>query len=59
MKDAEPADKGKEEEEMTVAEKVDAEHKEINQEIASVQVQDEVQTTTIAAPITQKEKIDV
>ncbi|GKA42712.1 hypothetical protein Tco_0735372 [Tanacetum coccineum] len=59
MKDAKPADEGKEDEEMTDAEKVDAEHKEINQEVASVQVQDEVQTTTIAAPVTQKEKTDV
>ncbi|GKF72207.1 hypothetical protein Tco_0208321, partial [Tanacetum coccineum] len=58
MKDAEPADEGKEDEEMTDAEKVDAEHKEINQEIVSVYVQDEVQTTTTAAPVTQTEKTD-
>ncbi|GJR04052.1 hypothetical protein Tco_0527036 [Tanacetum coccineum] len=59
MKDAEPADEGKEDEEMTDAEMVDAEHKEINQEVTSVHVQDEVQTTTTAALVTQKEKTDV
>ncbi|GJZ65274.1 hypothetical protein Tco_0621970 [Tanacetum coccineum] len=50
---------GKEDEEITDAEKVDAEHKEINQEVASAQVQDEVHTTTIIALTTQKEKTDV
>ncbi|GJX12964.1 hypothetical protein Tco_0204722 [Tanacetum coccineum] len=59
MKDAEPADEGKEDEEMTDAKKVDADHKEINQEIVSVQVQDEVQTTTTAATVMQTEKTDV
>nr|GEW38316.1 hypothetical protein [Tanacetum cinerariifolium] len=38
MKDAEPIDEGKEDEEMTDAEKVETEHKEIIQEVASAQV---------------------
>ncbi|GKB42287.1 hypothetical protein Tco_0887229 [Tanacetum coccineum] len=60
MKDAaEPADEGKGDEKMTDAEKVDVEHEEINQDVVSAQVQDEVQTTTTAAPTTQKEKVDV
>ncbi|GKC02754.1 hypothetical protein Tco_0994364 [Tanacetum coccineum] len=50
---------GKEDKEITDAEKVDAEHKEINQEVASAQVQDEVHTKTIIALTTQKEKTDV
>ncbi|GKE30233.1 hypothetical protein Tco_1445617 [Tanacetum coccineum] len=41
---------------MTDAEKVDAERKEINQEVASAKVQDEVHTTTTNTPATQKEK---
>ncbi|GJY89432.1 hypothetical protein Tco_0504628 [Tanacetum coccineum] len=68
MKDVELADEGKGDEEMTGAaqvnventqEKVDAEHEEINQEVESAQVQDEVQATTTAAFATQKEKNDV
>ncbi|GJX34095.1 hypothetical protein Tco_0245652 [Tanacetum coccineum] len=58
MKDVEPADESKEDEEMTDAEKVENDHKEINQEVASAQVQDEVPTTTITAPATQKEKTE-
>ncbi|GKC80174.1 hypothetical protein Tco_1130948 [Tanacetum coccineum] len=58
MKDAEPANEGKVDREMTDTEKVDAKHEEINQEVASAKVQDEVQATTSAAPTTQKEKTD-
>ncbi|GJZ07761.1 hypothetical protein Tco_0542044 [Tanacetum coccineum] len=57
MKDAEHDDKDKGDEEMTDAEKVETEHKEINQEVASAQVQDEVPTTTIVAPVTQKKRL--
>nr|GFD59552.1 hypothetical protein [Tanacetum cinerariifolium] len=46
MKDFEPTNEGKGDEEMTYAEKVDVEHEKINQEVASAQVQDEVQATT-------------
>ncbi|GKB40636.1 hypothetical protein Tco_0885578 [Tanacetum coccineum] len=52
MKDDEPADKDKGDEEMTDVEKIKTKHKEINQEVASAQVQDEVPTTTTAAPVT-------
>ncbi|GJT30151.1 hypothetical protein Tco_0910426 [Tanacetum coccineum] len=50
LKDAEPADEGKGDEEMADAKKVNAEHDEVNQEDASAQVQDEAQETTTAAP---------
>nr|GEW10260.1 hypothetical protein [Tanacetum cinerariifolium] len=59
MKDVEPTNEGKGDEEMTDAEKVDVEHEKINQEVASAQVQDEVQATTTTALATQKEKTDV
>ncbi|GJV85666.1 hypothetical protein Tco_1525564 [Tanacetum coccineum] len=41
-----------------IQEEVDAEHVEVNQEVASAKIQDEAQATTIAAPATQKEKTD-
>ncbi|GJU49712.1 hypothetical protein Tco_1219267 [Tanacetum coccineum] len=50
LKDAELADEGKGDEEMTDAEKVNVEHEEVNQEDASTQVQDEAQVTITAAP---------
>ncbi|GJY59207.1 hypothetical protein Tco_0459099, partial [Tanacetum coccineum] len=51
LKDAEPADEGKGDEEITDAEKVNAEHeKGVNQEDTGSQVQDEAQATTTAAP---------
>ncbi|GKA68806.1 hypothetical protein Tco_0768723, partial [Tanacetum coccineum] len=56
--DVEPANEGKGDEEMTDVEKVDAEHEEINQEVESDKVQDEVQETNTAPPATQKEKTD-
>nr|GEX45238.1 hypothetical protein [Tanacetum cinerariifolium] len=59
MKDVEPADEGKCDEEMTDIEKAYAKHEEINQEDENSQVQDEVQETTTASPTTQKEKTDV
>nr|GFC81416.1 hypothetical protein [Tanacetum cinerariifolium] len=59
MKDVEPIDEGKGDEEMTNVEKAYAKHEEINQEDENAQVQDEVQETTIASPTTQKEKTDV
>ncbi|GKA57078.1 hypothetical protein Tco_0756266 [Tanacetum coccineum] len=58
MKDVEAVDEGKEDEELTDAEKIESEHKEINQEVASTQIQDEIQATTTASPTTQKEKIE-
>ncbi|GKD80240.1 hypothetical protein Tco_1342861 [Tanacetum coccineum] len=50
LKDAELADEGKGDEEMTDAEKVNAEHEEVNQADASAQVKDNAQATTTAAP---------
>nr|GFB87114.1 hypothetical protein [Tanacetum cinerariifolium] len=58
MKHVEPLDKEKGDEQMTDAKKVDVERKEINQEVTSAKVQDEVQTTTTIAPVTQKEKTE-
>ncbi|GKE63734.1 hypothetical protein Tco_1514101, partial [Tanacetum coccineum] len=52
MQDVEPIDEGKEDEEMNDAEKLDVERTEINQEVASAKVQDEVQTITTAAHAT-------
>ncbi|GJT29947.1 hypothetical protein Tco_0910222 [Tanacetum coccineum] len=50
LKDAELIDEGKGDEEMTDAEKVNPELEEVNQEVASAQVQDEAQATTTADP---------
>ncbi|GJT64586.1 hypothetical protein Tco_1016066, partial [Tanacetum coccineum] len=50
LKDTELADEGKDDEEMTDAEKVNAEHEEVIQEEASTKVQNEAQVTTTAAP---------
>ncbi|GKD17286.1 hypothetical protein Tco_1206444 [Tanacetum coccineum] len=49
LKDAEFADEGKGDKEMTNADKVNAELKEVNQEVASALVQNEAQATTVAA----------
>ncbi|GKC33460.1 hypothetical protein Tco_1040754, partial [Tanacetum coccineum] len=49
LKDAEFADAGKGDEEITDAEKVNVELEEVNQEVASAQVQDEALATTTAA----------
>ncbi|GJS99181.1 hypothetical protein Tco_0820351 [Tanacetum coccineum] len=49
LKDVEFADERKGDGEMTNADKVNAELKEVNQEVASAQVQDEAQATTVAA----------
>nr|GFA68720.1 hypothetical protein [Tanacetum cinerariifolium] len=54
LKDAEPADKGKGDEEMTNAEKVDDENENVNQEVASDQVNDDAQETVTASLATQK-----
>ncbi|GJZ93436.1 retrovirus-related pol polyprotein from transposon TNT 1-94 [Tanacetum coccineum] len=58
LKDAELADEGKGNEKLTDTEPVYAEHEEINQEVASAKVHDEVQATSTAAPATQKEKTE-
>ncbi|GJT36541.1 hypothetical protein Tco_0926960 [Tanacetum coccineum] len=50
LKDAELADEGKGDEEMTDAEKLNDELREVIQEVASAQVQDEAQGITTAAP---------
>ncbi|GKB73896.1 hypothetical protein Tco_0935308 [Tanacetum coccineum] len=59
LKDAKLAAEGKGDEEMTNAEKVNVEHEEANQEVASAQVQVKAHATTTAAPATQKEKTNV
>ncbi|GJU30149.1 hypothetical protein Tco_1173738 [Tanacetum coccineum] len=56
MKDVEPNDEGKGDKEMTDIEKLNAEYEEINQEVASAKVQDDVQATTTVESATQKEK---
>nr|GEW84821.1 hypothetical protein [Tanacetum cinerariifolium] len=50
LKDAEPGDEGKGDEEMTDAEKINVKHEEVNQENISAQVHDEAPATTTAAP---------
>ncbi|GKC76296.1 hypothetical protein Tco_1127070 [Tanacetum coccineum] len=57
LKDAEPTDEGKGDEEMTDAEKVNAEHEEVNQEVVGDQVKDNAQATITASPATQKTKV--
>nr|GEU62963.1 hypothetical protein [Tanacetum cinerariifolium] len=57
LKDAEPADEGKCDEEMTDAEKGDAEIENVNQEVTGNQVNDDAQATVTAALATQKTKV--
>ncbi|GKD35501.1 hypothetical protein Tco_1251010, partial [Tanacetum coccineum] len=57
LKDAEPADEGKGDEEMTDAEQVDDENEKVNQEVAGDQVNDDAQATVTAALATQKTKV--
>nr|GEW07370.1 retrovirus-related Pol polyprotein from transposon TNT 1-94 [Tanacetum cinerariifolium] len=54
LKDAETADERKGDEEMTDFEKVETENENINQEVASGQVNDDVQATVTTALATQK-----
>ncbi|GJZ44395.1 retrovirus-related pol polyprotein from transposon TNT 1-94 [Tanacetum coccineum] len=58
LKDAKLADEGKGNEKLTDTRLVDAKHEEINQEVASAKVHNEVQATSTAAPATQKEKTE-
>ncbi|GJT36781.1 hypothetical protein Tco_0936646 [Tanacetum coccineum] len=57
LKDAEIADKGKGNEEILDAEKVDAKNENVNQEVAGDQVNDDAQATVIAALATQNTKV--
>ncbi|GJV44366.1 hypothetical protein Tco_1428902 [Tanacetum coccineum] len=57
LKDAEIADEGKGDEEILDAKKVDAKNKNVNQEVAGDQVNDDAQATVIAALATQKTKV--
>ncbi|GJY91179.1 hypothetical protein Tco_0506375 [Tanacetum coccineum] len=57
LKDAEPADKGKGDEEMTDAEQVDDENEKVNQEVVGDQVNDDAQATVTAALATQKTEV--
>ncbi|GKG10842.1 hypothetical protein Tco_0342242, partial [Tanacetum coccineum] len=55
--DTEPADEGKDDKEMTDAGHVDAEHENVNQEVACDQVKDVDQATVTAALARQKTAI--
>nr|GEW55715.1 hypothetical protein [Tanacetum cinerariifolium] len=57
LKDAEPANKGKGDEEMTDADKVDYENENVNQEVAGDQVNDDAQATVTAMLATQKTEV--
>ncbi|GJV36612.1 hypothetical protein Tco_1409089 [Tanacetum coccineum] len=57
LKDAEFADAGKGDEEITDAEKVNVELEEVNQEVAGDQVKDDAQATVTAAPCSETEII--
>ncbi|GJZ82004.1 hypothetical protein Tco_0646998 [Tanacetum coccineum] len=57
LKDAEPANEEKGDEEMTHAENVNVEHKEVSQEVAGDQVKDNAQATVTADLATQKTKV--
>ncbi|GJW75109.1 hypothetical protein Tco_0134479 [Tanacetum coccineum] len=59
LKDTELEGEGKDDEEMTDAGHVDAEHENVNQEVAGDQVKDDAQATVTAAPATQKTEIKV
>ncbi|GJU58545.1 hypothetical protein Tco_1236311 [Tanacetum coccineum] len=52
LKDAEPANEEKDDEEMTHAENVNAKHEEVSQEVTGDQVKDDAQGTVTAAPAT-------
>nr|GEZ92616.1 hypothetical protein [Tanacetum cinerariifolium] len=57
LKDIELEGKGKDDKEMTNFDHVDAEHENVNQEVAGDQVKDVDQETIIAAPATQKTEV--
>nr|GEV41948.1 retrovirus-related Pol polyprotein from transposon TNT 1-94 [Tanacetum cinerariifolium] len=57
LKDAKPVEEGKGDEEMIDAEKVNAENKNVNQEVAGDQVNDDAQATVTAALATQKTEV--
>ncbi|GKA54314.1 hypothetical protein Tco_0753263 [Tanacetum coccineum] len=57
LKDAETDNEGKGDEEMTDAEKVDAENENINQKVTGDQVNDDAQETVTAALATQKTEV--
>ncbi|GJW26339.1 putative reverse transcriptase domain-containing protein [Tanacetum coccineum] len=57
LKDVETADEGKSDEEMTHYEKVDAEHENINQEVAGDQVKDDAQAIVTTTLATQKTEV--
>ncbi|GJT09332.1 hypothetical protein Tco_0856374 [Tanacetum coccineum] len=57
LKDAEPANEEKGDEEMTHAEQVNTEHEEVSQEVAGDQVKDDAQETVTAALAPQKTKV--
>ncbi|GKF35597.1 hypothetical protein Tco_0112355, partial [Tanacetum coccineum] len=57
LKDAEIADEGKGDEEILDAKKVDAKNKNVNQEVAGDQVNDDAQATVIAVLATQKTEV--
>ncbi|GJX36902.1 hypothetical protein Tco_0248459 [Tanacetum coccineum] len=57
LKDVEPADEGKSDEEMTDNEKVNDKHEEVNQEAVGDQVKDDAQAIVTAASATQKTEV--
>ncbi|GJV57603.1 hypothetical protein Tco_1458608 [Tanacetum coccineum] len=57
LKDAEPANEEKGDEEMTHAEHVNADHEEVSQEVAGDQVRDNAQATVMAASTIQKTEV--
>nr|GEY81119.1 hypothetical protein [Tanacetum cinerariifolium] len=56
LKDAEPVNQDKGDEEMTHAKNVNVKHDEVSQEVAGDQVKDDAQETVTASPATQKTK---
>ncbi|GKF62838.1 hypothetical protein Tco_0182892, partial [Tanacetum coccineum] len=59
MRDTEPADEGKDDEEITHVDHVDVRHENVNQEITGDQVKYVAQTIVIAAPATQKTEVSL
>ncbi|GJT23112.1 retrovirus-related pol polyprotein from transposon TNT 1-94 [Tanacetum coccineum] len=57
LKDEEPANEEEDDEEITHAENVNAEHEEVSQEVAGDQVKDDAQATVIVALATQKTEV--
>ncbi|GKB65878.1 hypothetical protein Tco_0927290 [Tanacetum coccineum] len=57
LRDAELEGEGKDDEEMTDTGHVEAEHENINQEVACDQVKDDAQATVTASPATQKTEV--